>query len=239
MTNTQPVVELLEQLRQQQQQTESQIQAAEALLALLDGNTPTGSQEDQETTTYASNGQPVSFSGMTKAQMPPAYAKAQGGILRCVEFAHELVRQGVYEQSQAANAGMYHYIKQNPAFIRIAPGVFRLGGGLERREPAPTHSSATPGGRDYSLIAIPPELKRFNINSIRGQSYLDAAIATIRFLGGTATTKQISAAFWHADFAQHAPKPGVLINHIGSSFRTPKALRLLSRPQRGIYQLNQ
>jgi len=236
MTTPQSVLELLEQLRGQRRDIDSKIASVEQVLNLLDTDIPEPDSEPAPPSmALATNGhRNVALAGLTIPQAIQAWAGAHGSEVRIRELANEFSRQ-TGKPADTVSAQIYYRCGKDPLFHKVMPGVFQMASLYDdslAKSPRDSFRRITKPvlrGRDYSLIAIPPELARFDINSLRGKSPLDAAIDLARYLGGSVTAAQIAAAFWHADLTPTAETPGRVPSKCHSALTTSRAVRYLTK----------
>ena len=158
-------------------------------------------------------------------------ARHNGNVLNCRDAAHLLFenRIGGYANATSTYSGFYRYVVKDSRFVKTAPGVFAFresgyqkpaqrlvnGNGVHRyggHNPAPAAV-----GRNHSLCELPERFRNFNLKSLRGKTYKEAAILVAKHAGGTFKMSDLGKVFWHADLAPSAKRPGDVGRYVHAS----------------------
>jgi hypothetical protein len=190
----------------------------------------------------------VDLSGLPIRDALVAYARANGGVLSCGPCAQALMDSGVghYKSVESAQSSFYALLKKNTAvWTKIGPGAFRLNDARSKADkrwnPSVRNRRLAPMAvnRDYSLCTLPPQFRNFDLDSIRGKSYKDAAVAIARYAGGEITMQDIGRVFWHADLCGRATNPQSIGAYIWTAAFAPGSGLFTALSEKGRYRLIQ
>jgi hypothetical protein len=146
-----------------------------------------------------------------------AYAKEHNGVVSVNGAAEAFIAAGVsgLTDKTLAYGSIYYHLKKAP-WVKIGPGEFRLKEATSKPSQAPRAT-----GRDHSTCEIPAAFRDFDLRSLDGKTYKDAAILVAQHNGGTIKLVDLSKVFWHADLCGNAPRYGSIGAYIWGAVFAP------------------